>query len=128
MLQQEFEQRTGMTVRPEVYQSQIEPMYNMASDHIDKDVFCDEWRAHADSELLQDFFNQLCQMKKKVEELEKDKRKMAEYILDKADEHEDGDMYDKVCLTIGHNAALKYKMLHGYSLTDHDVELIVNTL
>ena len=59
MLQKEFEERTGLRVTAEEY-NQIDAMY-MAAGDINKDDFCQEWKAMhlSDSRVLAEVFNSL---------------------------------------------------------------------
>ena len=82
MTQQEFEQRTGITSH--VVFEEANKMY-MAAGDMDKDAFCDDYKAHGDSILLAYFYrhsNYLETQKKEVDSL---KREMAAFLLGKAE-------------------------------------------
>ncbi|MCM1222176.1 MAG: hypothetical protein NC548_47675, partial [Lachnospiraceae bacterium] len=55
MNKQEFESRTGL-VMPDDRYAEVEQMYYAAGESIDKDTFCKDYKKHADSVLLNAFY------------------------------------------------------------------------
>lgn len=125
MTQQEFEQRTGITSH--VVFEEANKMY-MAAGDMDKDAFCDDYKAHGDSILLAYFYrhsNYLETQKKEVDSL---KREMAAFLLGKADELEDKELREKAVRLLGEREVICMKIEAGYDLWDEDKEYIKDNI
>lgn len=123
MLQQEFEERTGMKVTPERY-AEIENFYNMATQKIDKDVFCKEWMEHGESLLLKDFASVIERLEKQVKELKEERDKMADYLLAKAQLSRDIDLDNRAIEMLGHDEVIRRKIDRSYDLFEEDKKYI----
>lgn len=123
MLQQEFEERTGMKVTPERY-AEIENFYNMTTQKIDKDVFCKEWMEHGESLLLKDFALVIERLEKQVKELKEERDKMADYLLAKAQLSRDIDLDNRAIEMLGHDEVIRRKIDRSYDLFEEDKKYI----
>ena len=128
MLQQEFEERTGVKVTPEEYHDEIEPIYNFASDAIDKDIFCREWVEHHDSVLLKDLYQRLLVARGTSKQLENRLTEIAHFLITQSDMLEEESLANAASTIISHKEVVKYKLRQGFALTQKDIELILNNL
>ena len=79
MLQQEFEERTGLTLTAEEY-SEVENLYyNLGN--MTKDEFCAEFKAHGESVILKTILRNLKIYKNACKTLEADNKRLYALIL-----------------------------------------------
>lgn len=119
MLQQEFEERTGLKVTPEEYH-EIEKMYNTASEQIDKDTFCNDWMRHKDSLLLKDMFEMLLGIKERIKEYQKERELIANFLLSEANQTGNPVLDSEAVVLIGRAEVIRRKIEFGYTLTEDD--------
>lgn len=116
MTKKEFEDRTGYTI-PDNRYSVIERMYLEAGEIIDKDAFCKDYKKHADSVLLNTFFQQAEKLKDKLDSKREEIRKLeagllnaATVMLEKAHQHLDDELYNTAVNLIGLEKAIILKL------------------
>ena len=123
MTQQEFEQRTG--INSNVVFEEANKMY-MAAGNMDKDAFCDDFKAHGDSALLAMFYHRCNYLKAQKNDVDEIRKDMANFLLGKLEEtgDEDRDMYNKAVELIGQGEVVRMKLDNGWELWDEDKEYI----
>lgn len=120
MNQQEFTQRTGYTPATEEEWKAIETMYLEAGEKVDKDLFCKEWLEHKDSKLLKVFYKRAMDRQETLDYYKSTRSRTARFLIDKAADLCDTDMYREAVNIIGQKRALLYKVERGYELTSED--------
>ena len=127
MLQQEFEDRTKMTVTPEEYK-EIEGYYNAASNQIDKDLFCKEWKKYSDSFLLKDYYERIKFLEQQVHDMQEYFNPVVNLLLRKADEFDDKDLKAEAIAMVGLKEVIVRKIKISLELDQEDKEYIANNL
>ena len=79
MLQNEFFERTGIQLSTREYRK-VDAMYIAAGD-IDKDTFCEDWKKHKDSVLLQEYYNRIRFLSSAVDRERKEKEELAHLVM-----------------------------------------------
>lgn len=127
MLQSEFEERTGLTITPEEYH-EIEKMYNAASEYIDKDLFCKEWKKYSDSFLLKDYYERIKFLEQQIHVMQEHFNPVVNLLLRKADEFDDKDLKAKAIAMVGLKEVIVRKIKMSLELDQEDKEYIANNL
>ena len=127
MLQQEFEERTKMTVTPEEYK-EIEGYYNAASNQIDKDLFCKEWKKYSDSFLLKDYYERIKFLEQQVHDMQEFFNPTVNLLLRKADEFDDKDLKAEAIAMVGLKEVIVRKIKMSLELDQEDKKYIANNL
>lgn len=127
MLQQEFEDRTKMTVTPEEYK-EIEGYYNAASNQIDKYLFCKEWKKYSDSFLLKDYYERIKFLEQQVHDMQEFFNPTVNLLLRKADEFDDKDLKAEAIAMVGLKEVIVRKIKMSLELDQEDKEYIANNL
>lgn len=119
MLQQEFEELTGLKVSSEAY-SKIEECY-MNTD-IDKDVFCKLWiksrQGLKEIEVKTVAVRQLC----------KERDDIVDFLIEQAEKWSASDLREKAISMIGEKEYIRKKIEKGYNLWEADRKLLVDFL
>lgn len=130
MLQKEFEERVGMKVTPSEY-GIIETLYNDSD--LEKDVFCAKWKKNDRMEMGELNANTITTLNKrifskdaKIKVQDETIKQTAYFIIDKADETDDVELYKKAISLIGRSEAVIYKLKNDCKLTDADKDFIVS--
>lgn len=130
MLQKEFEERVGMKVTPSEY-GVIETLYNDSD--LEKDVFCAKWKKNDRMEMggtqrkyhhhpQQTYLLKDAKIKVQDETI----KQTAYFLIDKADETDDVELYKKAISLIGRSETVIYKLKNDCKLTDADKDFIVS--
>lgn len=149
MLHNEFEKLTGLQVTEEEFNA-INAMYETADDSINKQLFCADWMKHKDSVLLCDYYKQVGRLEKTVQELKKNieehedllatamsnhlktvndlKKKMAVFLIDKAEKYRDVDFARVAIVLIGMKEFIGIKLQKGYTLYQKDKDFIIEQM
>ena len=124
MNQQEFTQRTGYTPATEEEWKAIEMMYLEAGESVDKDLFCKEWLEHKDSNLLRIFYKRAMDKAETLEYFNEMRTETAKFLIDKANDLGDNDLYWQAVKLIGQKRVILYKIEKDYDLNRDDKEYI----
>lgn len=142
MLQKEFEERTGRSVSEQEF-VEINAMYELAGDDIDKDVFCREWLKAGKSPLVQGLFDTAYHRNQELNEHKLLLKECRELVSDAADamlEIEkmvtDGEpsgtvaaeLERKAWWLVGQKEVVLRKLKLGVRLSDNDMKYISDNL
>lgn len=122
----EFTQRTGIALTDEHYE-RVESIYLNAGD-IDKDVFCKDYKKHADSIILNTYFDQTEKLKNKLANYREKQITTAHFLVKKSMVGGDKDMINMAISLIGEQKYIQHKLEKGYNLFDSDKELIISLI
>lgn len=133
MTQNEFEQRTNMTVTAEEYQK-IEKLY-MSAGNIDKDTFCKEYKKVASSRIVTELHLQVRMLDNQVESLKSDKKQMAsdkdeliDFMIEQSEKYSSSELRQRAIELLGAKEYLRRKLERGYNLWELDRQLLVELL
>lgn len=126
MQKAEFMQRTSIDLTDEQYRK-VEDLYLNAGD-IDKDVFCKDYKKHADSIILNTYFDQSEKLKSKLTIYREKQITMAHFLIKKSMIGGDKDMINMAISLIGEQKYIQHKLQKGYNLFDSDKELIISLI
>lgn len=133
MMQQEFEERTGMKVTVEEY-AKIEKLY-MAAWNIDKDTFCKEYKKVASSKLVGELQTSLRIAEGKVtsarmqlEAAEKRESELGTFLMEQAQILGSSELRQKAIDLLGAKEYMLRKLKSGTPLWDDDREILIETL
>ena len=119
MLQQEFEERTGLKLPVDGY-AEVEKCY-MNTD-LDKDVFCKLWIENPTA---------LKEIERKtalVRELQEERKCLSNLLIDQAEKCSASDLREMAIAMIGEREYLSRKITKGYNLWEADKELLLDIL
>lgn len=119
MLQQEFEERTGLKLSADGY-AEVEECY-MNTD-LDKDMFCKLWMEPPSA---------LKEIEKKTvltRELYEERKCLSNFLIDQAEKWSASDLREKAITMIGEREYLRRKITKGYNLWEADKELLLDIL
>ena len=125
---QEFTQRTGYTPATEEEWKAIESMYMEAGEKVDKDLFCKEWLEHKDSKLLKVFYKRTMDRQETLDYFNDMRTKTAKFLIDKAVDLDDDDMFAQAEKLIGQKRVVLYKIEQDYPLTSNDKDYIKDNI
>lgn len=119
MLQQEFEQLTGMEVTTEIYNNLIDPMY--MSTKMDKQDFCKDFKKNhlKDSAVVVNLTETCCDQHRTINKLEQERKDIVLLLL-KAAGTEDNELSRKAIKMVGHKEVIRLKIMNGWELNDSD--------
>lgn len=133
MMQQEFEQRTGMTVTADEYKK-IEKLY-MSSGNIDKDTFCKEYKKVANTEIVKELQmslriteGKLTSARMSLEAAEARENELANFLMEQAQKLGSMELRQKAIDLIGAKEYMLRKLKNDTPLWDADRELLIETL
>lgn len=86
MNKQEFESRTGF-VMPDDRYAEVEQMYYAAGESIDKDTFCKDFKKHADSALLNAFYQKCHKLSVELKKQRAELKNTARMLIVEANEY-----------------------------------------
>ena len=114
MTQNEFEQRTNMTVTAEEYQK-IEKLY-MSAGNIDKDTFCKEYKKVASSRIVTELYLQVRMLENQVESLKSDKKQMAsdkdeliDFMIEQSEKYSSSELRQRAIELLGAKEYLRLR-------------------
>lgn len=119
MLQQEFEERTGLKLKAGDY-TEVEEIY-MNTD-LDKDLFCNLWIENPTA---------LKEIERKtvlVRELYEERKSLENFLIDQSEKWSASDLREKAISMIGEREYLRRKIEKGYNLWEADKELLLGIL
>ncbi len=127
MNKQEFEERTGYTILDDHYK-EIEAMYLEAGEDIDKDTFCNDFKQHSDSVLLQRFFQQSEKLKSKLDTFRAQTLETARLLIKEAAKSDNAALRNHAIKMLGPNVYLREKIKLGIAFDCADYELVTEFL
>ena len=119
MLQQEFEERTGLKLSVDGY-ADVEECY--VNTDLDKDAFCKLWIENP---------TVLKEIERKtvlVRELYEERKCLSNFLIDQAEKWSASDLREKAISMIGEREYLRRKIAKGYNLWEADKELLLDIL
>lgn len=122
----EFTQRTGIELTDEQYQ-RVEIMYLNAG-NMDKDEFCEDYKKHSDSVILNTYFNQSEKLRNELDAYREKQINMAYFLIKKSMVGGDKDMVQMAISLIGEQKYIQHKLERGYNLFESDKELIISLI
>lgn len=122
MTQQEFTDRTGLKVTGQEFE-EISNIY-MAAGEMDKDEFCKEYVKHGRSSLVSVLASVSIERECQKMQLQKEKEKLVDFLLHKAQAHDDIEMLDKAIMMTGHKNIITRKIALELPFWDVDREYI----
>lgn len=122
----EFTQRTGIELTDEQYQ-RVEIMYLNAG-NMDKDEFCEDYKKHSDSVILNTYFDQSEKLRNELDAYREKQINMAYFLIKKSMVGGDKDMVQMAISLIGEQKYIQHKLERGYNLFESDKELIISLI
>lgn len=122
----EFTQRTGIELTDEQYK-RVEDIYLNAG-NIDKDEFCKDYKKHADSVILNTYFDQSEKLRSKLDACREKNVELAHFLIKKSMARGDKDMVKEAIYLIGEQKYIQYKLEKSYNLFESDKELIISLI
>lgn len=126
MTQNEFEQRTGISLPSEDFEK-VNKMY-MAIHDIDKDSFCADFKSHSESILIKAFYSQSELLLRKIDGMKQKDINTAHFLIQKSMVGGDQDMIDMAINMIGEKEYILHKIEKGYSFLTFDKELVAKLI
>lgn len=137
MTREEFETRMGEKVNETTFAEMIHPIYMMTE--MDKDAFCDEYKLHGHSRLLQDIAKYALAQERNANNVEshhnafvdqttRDKILTAEKLIFIADDTESTEAYDLAVELAGQKYVTSFRVKNGAELNKQDIAYILNNL
>ena len=128
MTKQEFIDRTKMHPTDEEFAHQINVMYNASGENIDKDTFCADYKKHHDSILLNVFYERCFRLSDKLDVFRAEKKAYVTFLLQKAQEYKDYDMYQQAVRMVGMAQVIKRKLELNLELWAEDKDYIIDNI
>lgn len=122
----EFTQRAGIELTDEQYQK-VEIMYLNAG-NMDKDEFCEDYKKHSDSVILNTYFDQSEKLRNELDAYREKQINMAYFLIKKSMVGGDKDMVQMAISLIGEQKYIQHKLERGYNLFESDKELIISLI
>ena len=122
----EFTQRTGIELTDEQYQ-RVEDLY-MNAENMDKDEFCEDYKKHGESVILNAYFNQSEKLRNELDTYRERQVTMAYFLIKKSMVGGDKDMINMAISLIGEQKYIQHKLEKGYNLLALDKELIISLI
>lgn len=126
MTQQEFTERTGLTITAQEF-VKINNTY-MAAGDMDKDEFCKEYLKHGSSNLVTILTLMVIEKECQKRQLQKQREEMVNFLIEQAEKWSATDLRDKAIKMIGAKEYLIRKIEKGFNLWEADKKLIVENL
>lgn len=142
MLQKEFEDRIGRKVSESEF-VEVNAMYMLAGDDMDKDTFCREWKKISNSPLVRGLYETAYQKGKRVMELDEVQKECQGIINDTADslleigkgvldgktaENTIEELERKAWFLVGRKEVIKRKARMQIPFSEEEIEYINNNL
>lgn len=142
MLQKEFEERIGRSVSEQEF-IEINAMYMMAGDDIDKDTFCREWLKIGNTALVRGLYDTAYHRNQELNEHKLLLKESQEIVSDAADAMLDimqmlpdggssvavaAELEKKAWWLVGKKEVVLRKLKKGIRLSEDDIEWISNQL
>ena len=127
MTQQEFKDRTGITVTEERF-AEIHAMYLESVQDMDKDTFCKDFKRHEDSLLLNIFYERVGKLEDKLDDKRHIIGELVNCLLKKSSEYGDEEMLRIVHEVLGEKDAIRRKVRLEIPLTADERNYIIDNL
>lgn len=126
MLQKEFFERTNIQLSDAEY-NKVDAMYCDAG-NLDKDQFCQDYKKHHDSILIQEFYNKSVSLKNSLDKSNAKISDLAMFLVDQAEKCSSSDLRDKAIELLGMEKYLSVKIQKGYNIWDIDKDDLIKIL
>jgi hypothetical protein len=123
MTHQEFTEKTGLALAIQDF-NRVYDMYLCAGDHMDEASFCDDFKQHYTSKLLQVFYSRFSALEDKIDALEEEKIDIAIALMERKDPKD----YELAIKLIGQRSATLYKLENNLELNYADLQYIKSML
>lgn len=123
MTHQEFTEKTGLALAIQDF-NRVYDMYICAGDHMDKASFCEDYKQHHQSKLLQVFYSRFSALEDKIDALEEEKIDIATALMERKDPKD----YELAVKLIGQRSATLYKLENNLELNYADLQYIKSML
>ena len=122
----EFTSKTGIELTDEQYK-RVEELYLNAG-NIDKDEFCEDYKKHADSVILNTYFDQSEKLRSELSTYREKLVTLAHFLIKKSMAGGDKDMIQMAISLIGEQKYIQHKLEKGCNLFESDKELIIKLI
>lgn len=126
MLQKEFFERTNIQLSDAEY-NKVDAMYCDAG-NLDKDQFCQDYKKHHDSILIQEFYNKSVSLKSSLDKSNAKISDLAMFLVDQTEKCSSSDLRDKAIELLGIEKYLSVKIQKGYNIWDIDKNDLIEIL
>ena len=126
MLQKEFFERTNIQLSVAEY-NKVDAMYCDAG-NLDKDQFCQDYKKHHDSILIQEFYKKSVNLKNSLYKSNAKISDLAMFLVDQAEKCSSSDLRDKAIELLGMEKYLSVKIQKGYNIWDIDKDDLIKIL
>ena len=126
MTKQEFEERYGKPVNDNVFYK-INNLY-MSLDYMDKDVFARDFKKHEESLIINELYNKVQSLERKIEDVERNDLCLIDMLIKKGSEWDDKETLNTVEKQIGKPLTITRKIELGCELSDDDLKYIKHNL
>ena len=126
MLQKEFFERTNIQISADEY-NKVDAMYCNAG-NLDKDQFCQDYKRHHDSILIQEFYKKSVSLKNSLDKSNAKISDLAMFLVDQAEKCSSSDLRDKAIELLGMEKYLSVKIQKGYNIWDIDKDDLIKIL
>jgi hypothetical protein len=126
MLQKEFFERTNIQLSDAEY-NKVDAMYCDAG-NLDKDQFCQDYKKHHDSILIQEFYNKSVSLKSSLDKSNAKISDLAMFLVDQTEKCSSSDLRDKAIELLGIEKYLSVKIQKGYNIWDIDKDDLIKIL
>lgn len=127
MTKKEFQDRTGINVSEELFNS-IHIIYMNAGENIDKDTFCKDYKKHGSSTILNALHNRVVALQKERNRLLDDKRLTAISLIREAAANKSTALHELAIVMLGPDNYLREKIKLGIAFDSDDYELVTEFL
>ena len=126
MLQKEFFERTNIQISADEY-NKVDAMYCNAG-NLDKDQFCQDYKRHHDSILIQEFYKKSVSLKNSLDKSNAKISDLAMFLVDQAEKCSSSDLRNKAIELLGMEKYLSVKIQKGYNIWDIDKDDLIKIL
>ena len=123
MTHQEFTERTGLALAIQDF-NRVYDMYLCAGDHMDEASFCEDFKQHYQSKLLQVFYSRFSALEDKIDTLEEEKLDIAAMLIAQ-NTHQN---YEIAVKLIGQRSVTLYKLDNNIELNQADLQYLKTML
>ena len=127
MLQNEFYQRTGISLSEEEF-NHVNAIYMAADLRTDKDQFCKDWKKHSQSDIINSLHvvsvNRECQL----EVLHNERNEIVDLLIQEAHANMSATLKNKAIAMVGHANVIRRMFDLGIDLWPGDKDFIAKNL
>ena len=125
MTKQEFTDRTGYTPNDQEF-AKIHSTYMTTI--LDKDEFCEDWKSHNSSAIIESLHVVAVNRELRLELLERERYAMVDFLLERAQAFDDSSLKNKAIEMVGHAEVICRLFELKLALWPGDKDYIINNL